>query len=124
MLKETGSTVRSPAAQWALLMWPWLLYERENVIQRFVHGRVPQPFEDVFSLLYRIPTDARSALRFRGPEGCLWALFKSTSVRLHAALKQMLGPPDINHTLHFISGTVPFYVISVAARNLKGPNEA
>lgn len=79
----------------------------ENVIQCSVHGRLPRPFENVFSLLYRIPTDARSVLCFRGPGGCLRAAFKSTSVCLHAALKQMLGPRHKSHAaFHLRHSTV------------------
>lgn len=47
-----------------------LLYERENVIQCSMHGRLPRPFENLFSLLHRVPTDARSVLSFRGPGVC------------------------------------------------------
>lgn len=67
-----------------------LLYERENVIQCSVHGTLPRPFGNLFSLLLGVSTHRRNVPSFRGPGVRLWALFKSCAC-LHATLKQMLG---------------------------------
>lgn len=99
VLEETGS--RSPAAQWALLIWLWSLYESENLIQCSRHGRLPWTFGSLFSLLSRVLINAMCVPSFRGPGvltmGCIHVLYVTACY-----FATDVWPSNINCTLHFM----------------------